>query len=367
MRALRVVGLTEDGEVVLEDPVGASATRCRPTSAARCRAGRSLPSRTDRDRVGEPVATTRDPGPHSRGSVRGAGGHGGRGAGAEDRTVCLPGADRTLPDRGATPNAPTRCAPTARTTAPSARSSRTRSGCAARPTRGAKWDSWKGEDGTLGGRPELARGAFGQPGALGVPARGARRHGHRAGRARERPGRGTAGTAAADGRCGGRHRPGRRRSRRPRRRRWSSGARPRPTATASACRSAPTRHGPRAAPRRSRGALRRPRSGRPRPRSNVRARTGRRNRPPIPVPRHDPTPTGRPSLSPTPSSGPPVGHRPAAHGGAARRPDDGGVGSLGARREPVGGVDRTRAADHLSTRRPGHRARGTDRRADALL
>ena len=64
----------------------------------------------------------------------------------------------------------------------------------------------------LGRRAVLARRPFGQPGALDVPARGARRHRHRARRARERPGRGPAGAPAADGRPGDRHGPAGRRA-----------------------------------------------------------------------------------------------------------------------------------------------------------
>ena len=148
MRALRVVGITEDGDGRPRGPGSARALHSAGRrAAARCRAGRSVPARPDRDRVGEPVASTRDPGPHPRRSVRGAGGHGSGRAGAEDRAVRLPGADGTLPDRGQRPARP----PDARRRPgqPHARRGRRAHLRAARPgpTRGAKWDSWKGEDG----------------------------------------------------------------------------------------------------------------------------------------------------------------------------------------------------------------------------
>ena len=175
-------------------------------AVARCRAGRPHPARPDRDRVGEPVATTRDPGPHPRRSVRGAGRRGSGRAGAEDRAVRLPGAAGALPDGRGRPARP----PDARGRAghPHAGRGRRAHLRAARPgVRRRRVGLVEGRGRPLGRRAELAGGALGQPCALGVPAGGARRHRHRARRARERPGRGPARPAAAHRRCRDRHDP----------------------------------------------------------------------------------------------------------------------------------------------------------------
>ena len=98
MRALRVVGVTGDG-VGRPRRSGPSRAlhRARRRAAAGRRPGGPDPARPDRDRVGEPVAPTGDPGPHPR---RRVGGPGRRGCGRprpEDRALRLPGAAGAFP------------------------------------------------------------------------------------------------------------------------------------------------------------------------------------------------------------------------------------------------------------------------------
>ena len=200
-------GSPRTGSVVLEDSGPSRALhRGGRRAVARCRPGRPDPARTDRDRVGEPVASTRDPGPHPRRSVRGAGGRGGRGASAEDRALRLPGAAGALPHRRGRPAG----APDARRRPglPDARRRRRAHLRAARPgVRRGRVGLVEGRGRQVGGRAVLAGRPLGQPRALDVPPGRARRHRHRARRARQRPGRGSAGAPAAHRRPGDRHRP----------------------------------------------------------------------------------------------------------------------------------------------------------------
>ena len=148
MRALRVVGLTEDGEPSSSRTrFGSSASRCRPTSGCALPRGATCPgsarSRSswrascDHERSRPESAPERPWSRSPRQQVCRS-----RRSSASPTRCCWSASGRRT-----TPSAPIRCARTARTTARSARSSRTRSGCAARRTTAPKWDSWKGEDG----------------------------------------------------------------------------------------------------------------------------------------------------------------------------------------------------------------------------
>ena len=241
MRALRVVGLTEDGEVVLEDPVRLE--RYTVPADERLRAA----ARGDLSRLGqiaiELESQLRPREIQARIRAGASVEQVATAAGVPEQKIerfAYPVLTRALPDRGQRPTRP----PDARGRPGQPHPRRGRrahaSGCAARRTRGAKWDSWKGEDGRwvvalswrAGRSDNRAHWVF-QPGAHGgtvtaldehasdlvegLPARPLRTVG--AGGRHDPAGRGAAAS----------------------RRRSSSGGRPRPTASATARRSAPTR------------------------------------------------------------------------------------------------------------------------------
>ena len=357
MRALRVVGLTEDGEVVLEDPVRLE--RYTVQADERLRAA----ARGDLSRLGqiaiELESQLRPREIQARIRAGASVEQVATAAGVPEQKIerfaypvlterfrTADNAQRAHPMRADGPDNRTLAEVVAHTLR------------AARPDlRGREVGLVEGRRRPLGGRPELARGTFGQPGALGVPAGGARRHGHRARRARERPGRGTAGAAAADGRRGGRHDPagggaaahavtgGAVARRRVRQLPRADAVRPRP--------------GPDHEPHPVGAVAPAPPSQRQTEAPAERAGTYRPTEPtPIPVPRHGPTRTGRPNRSPTrvrrPRGRTPSRRRPRRIGAQTGRRRSGHPGT---RRKPVGGADRTRV-DHVRTRRPGHRARG---------
>ena len=207
MRALRVVGLTEDGAVVLEDPVRLE--RYTVPADERLRAA----ARGDLSRLGQ-IAIELESQLRPReiqARIR---------AGASvEQVATAAGVPEQKIERFAYPvllerfrtadNAqrahPMRAdGPDNRTLAEVDRAHVR----AARPdVRRRQVGLVEGRGRPLGGRADLAGGAVGQPCALGVPAGRARRHRDRARRARERPGRGPAGPAAAHRRCRGRHDP----------------------------------------------------------------------------------------------------------------------------------------------------------------
>ena len=207
MRALRVVGLTEDGDVVLEDPVRLE--RFRVPADERLRAA----ARGDLSRLGqiaiELESQLRPREIQARIRAGASVEQVAAAAGVPEQKIerfaypvllerfrTAENAQRAHPVRADGPENRTLAEVVAHTF-----------GLRGQAYEGARWDSWKGEDGrwvvALGWRA----GRSDEPGALDVPARGARGHRDRARRARERPGRGAAGTAAAHGRRRGRHEP----------------------------------------------------------------------------------------------------------------------------------------------------------------
>ena len=207
MRALRVVGLTEDGDVVLEDPVRLE--RYTVPADERLRAA----ARGDLSRLGqiaiELESQLRPREIQARIRAGASVEQVATAAGVPEQKIerfAYPVLTRALPDGGQRSTRP----PDARRRPgqPHAGRGDRAHVRAARPgIRRGEVGFVEGRGRPLGGRAELAGGAFGQPCALGVPAGCARRHRDRARRARERPGRGPAGPAAAHRRCRGRHDP----------------------------------------------------------------------------------------------------------------------------------------------------------------
>ena len=207
MRALRVVGLTEDGDVVLEDPVRLE--RYTVPADERLRAA----ARGDLSRLGQ-IAIELESQLRPReiqARIR---------AGASVEQVATAAgvpeqkierfAYPVLPERFRTADNAQRAHPM-RADGPDNRTLAEviahTFGLRGQDIRRREVGLVEGRGRPLGGRAELAGGAVGQPCALGVPAGRARRHRDRARRARERPGRGPAGPAAAHRRCRGRHDP----------------------------------------------------------------------------------------------------------------------------------------------------------------
>ena len=207
MRALRVVGLTEDGEVVLEDPVRLE--RYTVPADERLRAA----ARGDLSRLGqiaiELESQLRPREIQARIRAGASVEQVATAAGVPEQKIerfaypvlterfrTADNAQRAHPMRADGPDNRTLGEVVAHTF-----------GLRGQPYEGVEVGLVEGRGRPLGGRAELAGRAVGQPRALGVPARRPRRHGHRARRARQRPGRGPARAPAAHRRCRGRHDP----------------------------------------------------------------------------------------------------------------------------------------------------------------